>query len=68
VNLSTFDSIKRLLKDVLADTSKRRIQLLDFQRGWIWDDKHVSSLVISIAPTRKTTLNISDTAKIAMGL
>lgn len=47
--MSTFDSTKRLLKDVLADISKGKIQLPDFQRGWIWDDEHVRSLVISIA-------------------
>jgi hypothetical protein len=46
--MSTFDSTKRLLKDVLADIVKGRIQLPDFQRGWIWDDEHVRSLIISI--------------------
>src|ERR1700722_3432563 len=47
--MSTFDSTKRPLKDVLADIVKGNIQLPDFQRGWIWDDEHVRSLLISVA-------------------
>ena len=47
--MSTFDSTKRLLPDILADIVKGKIQLPDFQRGWIWDDSHVRSLLISIA-------------------
>lgn len=47
--MSTFDSTKRLLPEVLGDIVKGKIQLPDFQRGWIWDDEHVRSLLISIA-------------------
>jgi hypothetical protein len=47
--VSTFDSTERLLPDVLKDIVKGKIQLPDFQRGWIWDDEHVRSLLISIA-------------------
>jgi len=47
--MSTFDSTKRLLPEVLGDIIKGKIQLPDFQRGWIWDDQHVRSLLISIA-------------------
>ena len=47
--MSTFDSTKRLLPDILTDIVKGKIQLPDFQRGWIWDDSHVRSLLISIA-------------------
>jgi hypothetical protein len=47
--MSTFDSTKRLLPEVLADVVRGKIQLPDFQRGWIWDDEHVRSLLISIA-------------------
>jgi hypothetical protein len=47
--MSTFDSTKRLLKDVLADIVEGKVQLPDFQRGWIWDDEHVRSLLISIS-------------------
>jgi hypothetical protein len=47
--MSTFDSTKRLLPEVLGDIVKGKIQLPDFQRGWIWDDEHVRSLLVSIA-------------------
>lgn len=47
--MSTFDSTKRLLKDVLADIIEGKVQLPDFQRGWIWDDQHVRGLLISLA-------------------
>ena len=47
--MSTFDSTKRLLLDILGEIVKGKIQLPDFQRGWIWDDAHVRSLLISIA-------------------
>src|SRR5580692_5508873 len=47
--MSTFDSTKRLLPEVLADIVRGKIQLPDFQRGWIWDDEHVRSLLISVA-------------------
>ena len=47
--MSTFDSTKRLLPDILGEIVKGKIQLPDFQRGWIWDDAHVRSLLISIA-------------------
>ncbi|HEX4077487.1 MAG TPA: DUF262 domain-containing protein [Rhizomicrobium sp.] len=47
--MSTFDSTKRLLPEVLGDIVKGRIQLPDFQRGWIWDDEHVRSLLVSVA-------------------
>lgn len=47
--MSTFDSTKRLLPEVLSDIFKGKIQLPDFQRGWIWDDEHVRSLLVSVA-------------------
>jgi uncharacterized protein with ParB-like and HNH nuclease domain len=47
--MSTFDSTKRLLPHILGDIVKGKIQLPDFQRGWIWDDSHVRSLLVSIA-------------------
>ena len=47
--MSTFDSTKRLLPDILGDIIKGKIQLPDFQRGWVWDDEHVHSLLVSIA-------------------
>lgn len=47
--MSQFDSTKRSLEDVLKDVSNGKIQLPDFQRGWVWDDSHVRSLLVSIA-------------------
>ncbi len=47
--MSTFDSTKRSLPDILADIVKGKIQLPDFQRGWVWDDDHIRSLLVSIA-------------------
>jgi len=37
------------LKDVLDQIGKGDIQLPDFQRGWVWDDVHISSLIASIS-------------------
>lgn len=47
--MSTFDSTKQSLPDILRDVTTGKIQLPDFQRGWVWDDNHVRSLLISIA-------------------
>ena len=47
--MSTFDSTKRSLPEILGDIAKGKIQLPDFQRGWVWDDDHIRSLLVSIA-------------------
>ena len=47
--MSTFDSTKQSLSLVLDEITTGKIQLPDFQRGWIWDDEHVRSLLVSIA-------------------
>lgn len=47
--MSTFDSTKRLLPNILADIVKGKVQLPDFQRGWVWDDSHIRSLLVSVA-------------------
>jgi len=47
--MSTFDSTKRLLPEILTEIVKGKIQLPDFQRGWVWDDQHIRSLLVSIA-------------------
>ena len=38
-----------LLKDTLEQIAKGEIQLPDFQRGWVWDDPHIASLIASIS-------------------
>lgn len=47
--MSTFDSTKTSLRDLLKNISSGKIQLPDFQRGWVWDDDHIKSLLVSIA-------------------
>jgi|ERR1035437_4848222 hypothetical protein len=47
--MSTFDSTKTKLADLLADVVSGKVQLPDFQRGWVWDDEHIRSLLVSIA-------------------
>jgi len=46
--MTTFDSTKLPLKDLLRDIVQGKIQLPDFQRGWVWDDEHVRSLLVSL--------------------
>ena len=46
--MATFDSTKLPLKDILKDIVEGKIQLPDFQRGWVWDDEHVRSLLVSL--------------------
>lgn len=46
---TTFDSTKELLPEILKEIKNGKIQLPDFQRGWIWDDNHVKSLLASIS-------------------
>lgn len=47
--MSTFDSTKASLNDLLREIKEGKIQLPDFQRGWIWDDDHIRDLLVSIA-------------------
>ncbi len=47
--MSTFDSIKTPLPDIIRDITEGKVQLPDFQRGWVWDDEHVRSLLVSVA-------------------
>ena len=47
--MSTFDSGKEGLQDVLNEIDDAKIQLPDFQRDWRWDDEHISSLLASVS-------------------
>jgi hypothetical protein len=47
--MSTFDSTKTELSKLLDEVVAGKIQLPDFQRGWVWDDEHIRSLMVSIA-------------------
>ena len=37
------------LKSLLDDASSGKIQLPDFQRGWVWDDDRIRGLLASIS-------------------
>lgn len=47
--MTTFRSDSTSLPDFLKYITTGKIQLPDFQRGWVWDDDHVKSLLVSIA-------------------
>jgi len=46
---TTYDSTKESLHDLLRNIDEGKIQLPDFQRGWIWDDEHIRSLLASLS-------------------
>ena len=47
--METFDSTKTSLYDILRDIHKGKIQLPDFQRGWVWDDDRIKGIIASVA-------------------
>lgn len=47
--MSTFDSTKAPLPQIIREITEGQVQLPDFQRGWVWDDEHVRSLLVSVA-------------------
>lgn len=47
--METFDSTKTSLYDILRDINKGKIQLPDFQRGWVWDDDRIKGIIASVA-------------------
>jgi len=47
--VTTFDSTKESLFDLLKSVQSGKTQLPDFQRGWVWDDEHIRSLLASIS-------------------
>lgn len=46
--MTTFDSTKSPLHVLLQEIVDGQLQLPDFQRGWVWDDAHIRSLLVSI--------------------
>jgi uncharacterized protein with ParB-like and HNH nuclease domain len=46
---TNFDSTKDFLFVLLQNIRNGKIQLPDFQRGWVWDDDHIKSLLASVA-------------------
>ena len=37
------------LKELLDDAETGKIQLPDFQRGWVWDDERIRGLLASVS-------------------
>lgn len=46
---TTFDSTKEYLFKLLRDIQDGKTQLPDFQRGWVWDDDHIKSILASVS-------------------
>ena len=46
---ASFDSTKTPLHDLLARADTGKLQLPDFQRGWIWDDDRIRGLLASVS-------------------
>lgn len=49
VAVSTFDSTKTDLLELLDNARTGEAQLPDFQRGWVWDDDHIRDLIASVS-------------------
>lgn len=47
--MAIFDSTKTRLAELLKQIETGKLQLPDFQRGWVWDDEHIRSLLASVA-------------------
>ena len=47
--MESFDSTKRNLYEILKEVSIGKIQLPDFQRGWVWDDNRIKGIIASVA-------------------
>lgn len=49
MNVSAINIEKEPLESLLSEAADGSSQLPDFQRGWVWDDEHVRSLLASIS-------------------
>jgi hypothetical protein len=45
----SFRTAEPALKEVLDSIARGETQLPDFQRGWVWDDMHIKSLIASLS-------------------
>src|SRR5947207_9516444 len=48
-SITMFDSTPEALLDLLRSIREGKTQLPDFQRGWVWDDEHIRSLLASVS-------------------
>jgi hypothetical protein len=49
VGVEAFGIEKEFLKDLLTQVDKGEAQLPEFQRGWVWPDRNIASLIGSIS-------------------
>ena len=49
MNVTSFDSTKRPMEEMLKDAGAGKIQLPDFQRGWVWKDDLIKDLIASVS-------------------
>lgn len=49
MNITAYGIEKEALNGLLREARDGSTQLPDFQRGWVWDDEHVRSLLASIS-------------------
>lgn len=47
--MESFDSTKQSLYEILKGVNSGKIQLPDFQRGWVWDDNRIKGIIASVA-------------------
>ena len=46
---ASFDSTKTPLEELLLRAHTGKLQLPDFQRGWVWDDDRIRGLLASVS-------------------
>ncbi|GGI92944.1 DUF262 domain-containing protein [Deinococcus wulumuqiensis] len=46
---TSFTPDKKSLSDMMRSVAEGKIQLPDFQRGWVWTDDHIRSLLASVS-------------------
>src|SRR4051812_36932730 len=49
MSVETFGIEKEFLSSLLTEVRDRKAQLPDFQRGWVWPDQNVISLLASVS-------------------
>jgi uncharacterized protein with ParB-like and HNH nuclease domain len=49
VNVEAFGIEKEFLHELLRQVRDGRVQLPEFQRGWVWPERNITSLLASIS-------------------
>ncbi len=45
----TAETASDTLASLLNKLAPGRLQLPDFQRGWVWDDEHIAAVITSVS-------------------